>query len=160
MVEKKTIKKKTGKTVKKSGKKSEKQKKERIIQTVGKRKKAVARASFKKGKGIVRLNSKPIELIQPELIRLKVQEPLKIAGDVWRGFDVRIVVKGGGPMGQAEAARQALARGLVEIAGSDLKQKYLSYDRNLLVYDPRRTEPRKPPHSSWGARRYKQRSKR
>lgn len=156
MTEKKA-KKTTGKKPKTTGKKP---KKEKIVQTVGKRKRAVARASFKKGKGNVRLNSKPLELVTPELVRLKIQEPLKIAGDAWRGFDIKITIKGGGPMGQAEAARQAIARGLVELIGGDLKQRYLTYDRNLLVYDPRRTEPRKPPRSSQGSRRYKQRSKR
>ena len=94
------------------------------------------------------------------MIRLKITEPLIMAGDSWKKFDVKISVKGGGPMGQAESARQAIAKGLVQLIGGDLKQKYLSYDRNLLVYDPRRTETHKPPHSSWGARRYKQRSKR
>jgi len=69
-------------------------------------------------------------------------------------------VKGGGVFGQTEAARQAIAKGLVEIFGSELRQKFLEYDRNLLVFDPRRTEPHKPPRSSQGPRRYKQRSKR
>jgi small subunit ribosomal protein S9 len=147
---------------KKVVKKTEKVKKEKpkTLLTVGKRKRAIARASFKKGSGIIKINSKSLELVQPEMIRLRIQEPLKIAGDVWKGFDVKINVKGGGPMSQAEAVRQALARGIVELVGGDLRQRYLSYDRNLLVYDPRRTEPHKPPHSSWGARRYKQRSKR
>lgn len=145
---------------KKTKKTEKKAKKEKIVQTVGKRKKAIARARFKKGKGNIRVNSKPLDLVQPELVRLKIQEPLKIAGDAWKAFDIKITVKGGGPMGQADAVRQAIARGLVELVGGDLKQSYLSYDRNLMAYDPRRTEPRKPPHSSWGARRYKQRSKR
>jgi small subunit ribosomal protein S9 len=143
-------------------KKTEKDKKEKpkMLLTVGKRKRAIARASFKKGSGIIKINSKPLELVQPEMIRLRIQEPLKIAGDAWKGFDVKINVNGGGPMSQAEAVRQALARGIVELVGGDLRQRYLSYDRNLLVYDPRRTEPHKPPRSSQGPRRYKQRSKR
>lgn len=144
----------------KKPKKVEKVKKEKTVHTVGKRKRAIARASFRKGRGSVMMNSRPLELVQPELVRLKLQEPLSIAGDAWKGFDIRITVKGGGPMGQADAARQAIARGLAELLGGDLKQRYLNYDRNLLVYDPRRTEPHKPPHSSWGPRRYKQRSKR
>lgn len=134
--------------------------KAKTVFTVGKRKRAVARASFRKGSGRIVINSKPLELVQPEMIRLKITEPLAIAGDSWRQFDVRVSVKGGGAYGQAEAVRQSLARGLVQLLGGDLKQRYLSYDRNLLVYDPRRTEPHKPPHSSWGPRRYKQRSKR
>jgi small subunit ribosomal protein S9 len=44
--------------------------------------------------------------------------------------------------------------------GSNMKKIFMEYDRNILVYDPRRTEPHKPPRSSQGPRRYKQRSKR
>lgn len=149
------------KTAKKGPKKTDKKAKaDKTVFTVGKRKRAIARASFKKGKGIIKINSKPLELMQPEIVRLKIKETLMIAGDAYRGFDARINVRGGGMMGQADAIRMALARGFVELLGGDLKQKYLTYDRNLLVYDPRRTEPHKPPRSSQGPRRYKQRSKR
>ncbi len=126
----------------------------------GKRKRAVARAHFKQGKGSVKVNSIPLELIRPEMLRLKMMEPLMLVGDEWKRFDVRVTVEGGGPSGQADAVRQALARGLSELLGEDAKKAFLSYDRNLMVYDSRRTEPHKPPHSSWGPRRYKQRSKR
>ena len=137
-----------------------KAKKPDVIFTSGKRKKAVARATIKKGKGVIKINSKPLELIKNEVLRLKTKEPLILAGDVWKAYDFNVNVKGGGPMGQAEASRQAIAKGLVEIAGADLKKKFLNYDRTLLIADPRRTEVHKPPHSSWGSRRYKQRSKR
>ncbi len=136
------------------------EKKQKIIFAYGKRKKAVARAVFKPGSGIVKINSKPLDLINSEMIRLKVQEPLILLGDDWKKWDVKINVKGGGVSGQADAVRQAIAKGFVQIFGKKVKEKFLSYDRNLLVYDPRRTEPHKPPHSSWGPRRYKQRSKR
>jgi small subunit ribosomal protein S9 len=147
----------TKKNVKKEPKKV---KVDKIIFTVGKRKRAIARANFKKGKGIIKINSTPLELMQPEIIRLKIKETLMIAGDAYKGFDAKVNVKGGGMMGQAEAVRMALARGFVKLLGEELKQRYLKYDRNLLVYDPRRTEPHKPPRSSQGPRRYKQRSKR
>jgi small subunit ribosomal protein S9 len=138
----------------------EKKKTPKIVFTVGKRKRAVARATFKKGTGKITINSRPMELVHTELAVLKMKEPLILAGDVWKSFDIDINVKGGGPMGQAEACRQAIARGLVDIFGEELKKTFLSYDRNLLVSDHRRTEPHKPPRSSKGARRYKQRSKR
>ncbi len=135
--------------------------KEKIIVTMGKRKKAVARARFRPGKGMIRLNALPLEQVESEIMRLRLQEPLMIAGDdVWKSFDVKVNVNGGGTTGQVDAARQAIARGLVEIAGKDLREKYMAMDRNLLVFDPRRTEPHKPPRSSQGPRRYKQRSKR
>ena len=149
----------TAKTGKK-GKPEEKPKERQILLTIGKRKRAIARARFKPGKGMIRINSLPLEMAENELMRLRLQEPLLIAGDAWKGFDVKVTVKGGGTTGQVDAARQAIARGLVELLGGDLKQRYMAYDRNLLVFDPRRTEPHKPPRSSQGPRRYKQRSKR
>ena len=134
--------------------------KDKQIFALGKRKKSVARAILRPGSGVVKVNSKPVEIIEPEMIRLRVQEPLIIAGNAHKAFDISVVVSGGGTLGQAEAARQSIARVLVEAVGKDLKEKYDNYDRNLLVYDPRRTEPHKPPRSSQGPRRYKQRSKR
>jgi small subunit ribosomal protein S9 len=132
----------------------------RVLLTIGKRKKAVARARFVPGSGRIRINSLPLDMVENEMFRLRLREPLMIAGEAWKGFDIRVTVRGGGTTGQVDAARQALARGLVGLLGGDLKQKYMAYDRNLLVYDPRRTEAHKPPRSSQGPRRYKQRSKR
>lgn len=131
-----------------------------IVFVTGKRKRAIARARLKKGSGVIKINSVPLSLMQNEMLKLRIQEPLIIAGEEWKRFDISINVKGGGIMGQAEAARQAIAKGLVEYLGDGLRERYVSYDRNLLVYDPRRTEPHKPPRSSQGPRRYKQRSKR
>jgi small subunit ribosomal protein S9 len=139
---------------------AKKEEKKPIIM-VGKRKKAVARATFRPGRGRITINSVPIEQIDSDLMRLRIQEPLMIAGEsVWKRWDVSVNVRGGGNTGQIDAARQAVARGLVEVADKGLKEKYMTMDRNLLVFDPRRTEPHKPPRSSQGPRRYKQRSKR
>ena len=145
----------------KAKKKTESKKQEsKLSLFTGKRKKAIARARFKKGNGVIKVNRTPLDKIQNEMIRLRIQEPLFLVGDAWKQFDISVNVKGGGLMGQADATRQAIARGLVEMLGAKTRENFLNYDRNLLVYDPRRTEPRKPPHSNWGARRYKQRSKR
>jgi small subunit ribosomal protein S9 len=126
----------------------------------GKRKRAIARGFFCQGKGTIKVNSVPLELAQPEVLRLRMMEPLLILGDGWRKIDGKITVRGGGPQGQADAVRQVIARGLSELLGPEARKAFLSYDRNLIVYDPRRTEPHKPPRSSQGPRRYKQRSKR
>lgn len=134
--------------------------KDRTVFTTGKRKKSVARARFREGKGIVKVNKRPISLIGNEITRLKMQEPLILSGEGWKKYDIDVNVKGGGIMGQADAVRQAVAKGLAQLMGKDVRDMFMEYDRNLLVYDPRRTEPHKPPHSSWGPRRYKQRSKR
>jgi len=143
---------------KKTTKKTEKKKE--IIFTIGKRKKAVARCVIKPGSGSVTINSRPLETIKSEVVRLRMLEPLMLAGDGWKSYDFMINVKGGGVSGQTEAVRQSIARGLIEIFGGEMKGKFMEYDRNLIVYDPRRTEPHKPPRSSQGPRRYKQRSKR
>ncbi len=141
-------------------KKTEKKELKKIVFTTGKRKRAVARARFKPGLGLIKINKQPLELINNEMVRLKIQEPLILTGDAWKKYNIKVNVSGGGLLGQAEAVRQAIAKGLVELLGNETKKRFLSYDRNLLVYDPRRTEPHKPPRSSQGPRRHKQRSKR
>ena len=130
----------------------------KVIHTSGKRRKAIARATLKEGKGLVRVNSKLIDLVEPEMLRTHIQEPLLIAKDVANKVDIIIVVNGGGVNSQAEAARLAIARALVIYTKSDeLKKKYLSYDRHLLVADTRYKEQRKPlTHSK--ARSKKQKS--
>jgi small subunit ribosomal protein S9 len=136
-------------------------KKKEFSFSVGKRKTAIARATVKAGTGKVRINSTPLEIWGSEPMRLWIREPLMIADDVAKEIDIDVSVRGGGVVGGAEAARQAIAKGLVDFSGSkELKKKYLEYDRNLLVYDFRRTEAHKPSASKRGPRRHKQRSKR
>lgn len=130
----------------------------KVVNTVGTRKRAVARAVAVKGSGKVLINSKPISTY-PEIPRLLMSEPLIIGKETASSVDIKINVKGGGVMGQAEASRQAIAKALVGFNRS-LKSKFLAYDRTLLVADSRRTEPHKPSRSKKGARRHKQRSKR
>lgn len=138
-----------------------KKKKPEVVISVGKRKSSVARAKVVAGSGNVKINSKPLELWGTELLRMRITEPLILAGDLSKKVDIEVKVEGGGTTGQADAARTAVAKGLVEFFKSeDLKQKFLQYDRNLLVSDMRRAEPRKPSRSKKGARRHKQRSKR
>jgi len=133
----------------------------KIIQTVGKRKEATARATIREGRGVVRINRRPLEKIEPELARLKLLEPIKLAEDSAKNVDIDVIVKGGGYVAQAAAARQAIARGLVQWnRSSDLRNLFIAYDRSLLVYDPRQTEPHKFSRSSKGARRKKQLSRR
>jgi small subunit ribosomal protein S9 len=139
-------------------------KKEKSVFSVGKRDVAIARAVVKPGSGRVRICSKPLGIWANEPLRLWVEEPLILSDDLSKKVDIDVDVRSGGTVGQAEAVRMAIAKGLVEFSGSDeLKKKYLEYDRNLLVYDPRRNEPH---HSSGkgaskrGSRRHKQKSKR
>lgn len=129
----------------------------KVIHTSGKRKTAIARATLKSGKGRVRVNNKPVEFYQPELARLKIQEPLELAAKYCKRIDINITVQGGGVMGQAEASRTAIARGIVQWSGDDDLQKlFQSYDRALLVNDTRRKEPKHP--MGRGARKKRQKS--
>jgi len=133
----------------------------RIVSAKGKRKVAKARATVREGKGIVRYNSMLVDNIQPKLLRMKLTEPLVLAGDLARKVDISIRTNGGGINGQIDAARQAIARGLVEFSkDKGLEKKFIAYDRSLIVYDPRRTEPSKESRSAAGPRRKRQSSKR
>ncbi|OYT42653.1 MAG: 30S ribosomal protein S9 [Candidatus Aenigmarchaeota archaeon ex4484_224] len=150
----------------KKKKKEESKKKVKLdyIIVTGKRKTAIARAKVEKGSGRVIINSKPLEVWGTEVARMFVAEPLYLAGDAAKKLDFYVNVRGGGVFGQAEAIRMAIAKGIVEFTRDEkLKQKFLEYDRNLLVFDPRRNEPH---HASGrgaskrGSRRHRQRSKR
>jgi len=136
-------------------------KKPKIILAVGKRKTAIARARIKEGKGNIIINSKPLDVWGTEFLRMFIKEPLILAGEKAKKVDIKVNVRSGGIAGQAEAIRQAIAKGLIEFfRDKKLKERFLEYDRNLLVYDARRNEPHKPSRSKKGARRHKQRSKR
>jgi len=134
-------------------------KKKDLIQTIGKRKKSIARAIAKSGEGIVLVNGKPLDIFEPEMMKLFIKEPLILAGEIGKSLDINVSVKGGGVIGQSTAVRQAVARALAEY-DKTLKEKFLNYDRTLLITDSRRTEPHKPSCSKRGPRRHKQRSKR
>jgi small subunit ribosomal protein S9 len=118
-----------------------------VTNTSGKKKTAIARATVREGGGRVRIDGRPVELVEPELARLKMMEPFRIADDDLReSVDVDVTVQGGGFSGQADAVRTAIARGLVEFTNdAELRDAFMSFDRSLLVNDVRQTESKK-----WG----------
>ena len=128
----------------------------------GKRRKAVARAKVTPGSGRIIINGRPLDVWASEPLRLWVMEPVTMAGEAARGIDIDVSVRGGGTTGQAEAARMSVAKGIVNFTrDKKLREKFLKYDRNLMVYDPRRNEPHHAGGASRrGSRRHKQRSKR
>jgi small subunit ribosomal protein S16e len=93
----------------------------------------VAVATVRAGRGVLRVNGSPIELLEPQ------------------NLDIRIRVRGGGYVSQIYAIRQALSKGVVayyqkyvnETEKREIKELLLQYDRSLLVADPRRCEPKK-----------------
>ncbi len=114
----------------------------KVIVSSGKRKTAIARATIKEGKGRIRINGVPLEIIPNELSREKISEVFILAGEDFRNsVDIKIRVRGGGFMGQAEAVRTAIARGLIEyFEDLSLKEKFVLYDKTIVSGDPRRTE--------------------
>ena len=129
----------------------------KVVNTSGKRKTAVARATALKGSGKVRVNHIPLEIVEPKLARLKMEEPIFIAGKTAEKLDIAVTVSGGGIYGQADAARTAIARAIIDYTEDpELKEQYLAYDRTLLVNDTRVKEAKKP--LGRGARKKRQKS--
>lgn len=107
---------------------------------------------MKAGKGLVKVNGKPLNLVQPEILRFKVYEPLLVVGlDKFANVDIRVRVTGGGHTSQVYAIRQAISKSIVayyqkfvdEHSKNELKHSLVTYDRTLLVADNRRCEPKK-----------------
>jgi small subunit ribosomal protein S9 len=110
----------------------------------GKRRTAIARAIIKEGKGRVYINGKPLEIVEPEFVRMKLEEPFYFVDDkIKNKFDLKVMIKGGGFMGQADAARTAIARAILAWTDSEaIRAKFMNYDRHMIVGDPRRREPK------------------
>ncbi len=121
---------------------------ERSITVKSKRKRAIARASVTKGSGIIRVNSRLINTIEPKEIRRLMLEPVilsETAKTLFNDLDISVNVNGGGAMAQARAVRGAIAKGISEYYGSDIiKNEYMRHDRSIMVDDFRRVEQKKP----------------
>ncbi|KAK5070130.1 40S ribosomal protein S16 [Lithohypha guttulata] len=122
------------------------------VQCFGKKKTATAVAHCKKGRGLIKVNGQPLSLVQPEILRFKVYEPLLVLGpEKFSGVDIRVRVTGGGHTSQIYAIRQAIAKSIVayyqkyvdEYSKNQLKSALVQYDRTLLVADSRQCEPKK-----------------
>lgn len=123
--------------------------------TSGKRKRAIANATIKKGKGRITINNVLLENYSSRMYRMRIMEPLLISG-MKDKIDVSVKVKGGGVMGQADAVRLAIARSIVDFTeDKNIEKALLDYDRQLLVADIRRKETRKPNDSKARAKRQK-----
>jgi len=119
--------------------------KKKVLVVSGKRKTAVARAVVRPGAGRIRVNRTPVEIYEPEIARAKIMEPLLQAGDeIWKQVDMDIQTQGGGYMGQAEAARMAVANALLKwTKSSHLKTVFTEYDRTMVAGDSRSKESKK-----------------
>jgi len=117
----------------------------KVLVVSGKRKTAIARAVARPGSGKIRINRTPLEIFEPEISREKIKEPLLHAGeDVSKQLDVDVTISGGGYMGQAEAARMAIANALLKwTKSSHLRTVFAEYDRTMIVGDSRKKESKK-----------------
>ncbi|KAG0274964.1 40S ribosomal protein S16, partial [Linnemannia gamsii] len=62
-----------------------------LTQIGGQIKTATAVAHCKAGKGLIRLNGSPIELVEPDVLKFKVYEPiLRVGSDKFANVDIRI----------------------------------------------------------------------
>jgi len=135
------------------------------------RKTASAHVYITKGKGKVRINNYPVEMIPQETARETILAPLEVSGDLRNKVDISVRVRGGGYMGQASAAATAISRALTGWTKSkkepkdhpfaksvreDLRKRITEFDKYLVSGDARRKEPKK--FGGPGARRRKQKS--
>ena len=123
------------------------------VQTFGKKKTATAVATVTKAPQCdIRVNGVPVNQILPATLRVKILEPVHFVGARrFARLKIKVTVRGGGPVSQAYAVRQAIAKGLVayaqkysnEVDKAAIKNLFLEKDKTLLVTDPRRCETKK-----------------
>ena len=130
----------------------------KVVQASGKRKSAIARAILKHpSKGQIKINNIPLQLYQPEMARLRIQEVFEIINHPkLEKCDISVKVKRGGIMGQTDAVRIAIAKSINKFIGTKtIERAFREYDDSLLSGDSRRTEPKKFGGKKARARRQK-----
>ena len=126
-----------------------------VVNTVGRRKTAVARVYLNEGKGNITINKKSLEeYFTLPTLQYIVKQPLELLG-VLGQYDIKVNLVGGGFNGQAEALRLGIARALVKVNAED-KSKLRA--AGFMTRDPREVERKKPGRP--GARKRFQFSKR
>jgi len=125
------------------------------VNTLGRRKSAVARIYLKEGKGKITINDRELQDYFPlQQLQYIIQQPLNLA-EVLDKYDIKVNLQGGGIKGQAEALRLAIARAIVIVKP---ESKDTLKANKMLTRDPREVERKKPGQP--GARRRFQFSKR
>jgi small subunit ribosomal protein S9 len=112
-----------------------------VINTLGRRKTAVARVYLSKGKGKITVNNKEAKEVFPiDVLQSKLVQPFVLTDTVGK-YNVSVNVSGGGINGQVEAIRLGISRALVEISAEN--RAALKVD-GLMTRDPRMVERKKP----------------
>jgi len=111
------------------------------IQTVGRRKRSVARVILRPGSGEWKVNGREVTDYFPRPThQIRLEEPFKIT-DLEGQFDVTVRVHGGGLTGQSDAVRMGLARAIVQ---HDKELRPLLREKGMLTRDARQVERKKP----------------
>jgi len=112
-----------------------------VVNTIGRRKSAVARIYINDGKGQILVNKKDYkEYFTTPQLQYVVMQPLELAGMSER-FDIKVNLDGGGIKGQAEALRLGIARAITKM---DPEKHSILKSNGLLTRDPREVERKKP----------------
>lgn len=112
-----------------------------VVNTLGRRKTAVARVYMTKGKGNVTVNKKDYKVVFPiDVLQAKIVQPFQLT-DTVNQYDVTVNVSGGGINGQVEAIRLGISRALVQ---ENEEYKPLLKEEGLMTRDPRMVERKKP----------------
>lgn len=112
-----------------------------LVNTIGRRKSAVARIYLSEGKGNITVNKRELnEYFPTTTLQYIVKQPLTLL-EVQEKYDIKVNLDGGGPKGQAEALRMAIARALVSITPESRKELKTA---GFLTRDPREVERKKP----------------
>eukprot|EP00917_Polyrhabdina_sp_WS-2016_P021895 GHVP01047439.1.p1 GENE.GHVP01047439.1~~GHVP01047439.1.p1 ORF type:complete len:145 (+),score=29.15 GHVP01047439.1:2-436(+) len=124
-----------------------------FVDTKGKKKTAIAHARCSQSQEqIIRINGKPLSLLEPEILRIKVVELLVLIGEEpLKNLKIEVRVNGGGSTSRIYAVRQAMARAVIayyqkyvdEVSKEEMKNMLIKFDRLLLVSDPRQCEMKK-----------------
>ena len=112
-----------------------------IVNTIGRRKSAVARIYVSEGKGNITINKRELkEYFPTTTLQYIVLQPLNLL-EVSEKYDIKVNLDGGGPKGQAEALRLAISRSLLSI---DPESRPKLKAAGFLTRDPREVERKKP----------------
>ncbi|MFH0756495.1 MAG: 30S ribosomal protein S9 [Bacteroidota bacterium] len=112
-----------------------------VINTIGRRKAAIARVYMSEGKGQITVNNRDFKDYFPDkLLHYIVEQPLNLL-EVRNNYDIKVNLDGGGMSGQAEALRLGISRALIK-ANPDYKPALRA--EGFVTRDPRVVERKKP----------------
>jgi small subunit ribosomal protein S9 len=112
-----------------------------VVNTIGRRKSAVARIYISEGKGNITVNKQDLkDYFTTGILQYIATQPLALL-EATDKYDIKVNLHGGGFKGQAEALRLAIARAL---SGMDPETRPQLKKAGFLTRDPRQVERKKP----------------